>query len=151
MGQLPEKSKLSLELTVSETTPLRHYSRQHVTFVVEEGDRLPGWLLIPHGASELAPCPAMICLPESAAPGKDSPAGLTAGADLAYAHELAERGYVCLVLDYPLLHTAEYGTDPYQLAYVSASMKGIVNHRRGLDLLQSLPYVDDDAIGVIGH
>jgi dienelactone hydrolase len=122
-----------------------------VTFVVEEGDRLPGWLLVPHDRSEEQRCPAMICLPESSAPGKDMPAGLTASADQAYAHELAERGYVCLVLDYPLRHTAEYQTDPYALGYDSATMKGIVNHRRGVDLLQSLPYVDDEAIGVIGH
>ncbi|MFO0878171.1 MAG: alpha/beta hydrolase family protein [Gemmataceae bacterium] len=151
MGRLPEKSKLPLDLKIGETTKLRHYTRRHVTFVVEEGDRLPGWLLIPHGASEKERCPAVICLPGSSAPGKDIPAGLTASADRAYAHELAERGYVCLVLDYPLLHSAEYKTDPYKLKYDSATMKGIVNHRRGVDLLQSLPYADPDAIGVIGH
>ncbi len=151
MGRLPEKSKLPLDVKTGETTKLRHYTRQHVSFVTEEGDRVPGWLLIPHGASEKERCPAMICLPGSSVPGKDTNVGLTASADLAYAHELAERGYVCLVLDYPLLHNAEYKTDPYALKYDSATMKGIVNHRRGVDLLQSLPYVDADAIGVIGH
>ena len=151
MGRLPEKLKMPLEVKTDESTKLRHYTRQHVTFVVEDGDRLPGWLLVPHCASEKDRCPAMICLPGSSAPGKDTPAGLTASADRAYAHELAERGYACLVLDYPLLHTAEYKTDPYALKYDSATMKGIVNHRRGVDLLQSLPYVDADAIGVIGH
>lgn len=151
MGRLPEKSKLPLEVKTGETTKLRHYTRQHVTFVVEESDRLPGWLLVPHGASEKDRCPAMICLPGSSAPGKDTPAGLAATSDRAFAHELAERGYVCLILDYPLLHTAEYKTDPYALKYDSATMKGIVNHRRGVDLLQSLPYVDADAVGVIGH
>ena len=30
-------------------------------------------------------------------------------------------------------------------------MKGIVNHRRAIDLLQSLPEVDPQRIGVIGH
>jgi dienelactone hydrolase len=151
MGRLPETSPLPLDVTMGETTRLRHYTRQHVSFIVEDGDRLPGWLLVPHGASAEHRCPAMICLPGSSAPGKDTPAGLTASADRAYAHELAERGYVCLVLDYPLLHIAEYKTDPYALRYDSATMKGIVNHRRGVDLLQSLPYVDADAMGVIGH
>ncbi len=141
MGRLPEQPNLPLDVKTGETTRLRHYSRQHVTFVVEEGDRLPGWLLVPHGASEQERCPAMICLPGSSAPGKDTPAGLTASADRAYAHELAERGYCCLALDYPLLHAAEYKTDPYALKYDSATMKGIVNHRRGVDLLQSLPFV----------
>lgn len=151
MGPLPEKSPLPLDVALGKATQLPQYTRQHVTFVVEEGDRLTGWLLIPHRVSEEHPCPAMICLPESASAGKEMPVGLTANAGLAYAHELAERGYVCLVLDYPLLHTAEYKTDPYRLKYDSATMKGIVNHRRGVDLLQSLPYVDGDAIGVIGH
>ena len=115
--------------------------------VVDDGDRIPAWLLVPHGASVNERCPAMVCLPGSSAPGKDTPAGLTASAHGAYAHELAERGYVCLALDYPLLHTSEYKTDPYALKYDSATMKGIVNHRRGVDLLRSLPYVDVEAIG----
>lgn len=151
MGRLPEKSTLALDMKADGETRLRHYTRQHVSFVVEQGDRLPGWLLVPDGASAQDKRPAMICLPGSSAPGKDIPAGLTASADRAYAHELAERGYVCLVLDYPLLHAAEYKTDPYALKYDSATMKGIVNHRRGVDLLQSLPFVDAGAIGVIGH
>jgi hypothetical protein len=106
MGTLPEKTTLPLDLRIDGETPLRHYTRQHVTFVAEVGDRLPGWLLVPDGASATDKRLAMICLPGSSAPGKDTPAGLTASADRAYAHELAERGYVCLVLDYPLLHTA---------------------------------------------
>ena len=151
MGRLPEPSRQPLDVQVGAAERLRHYTRQHVTFSVEGADRLPGWLLIPHVATAESPRPAMLCLPGSSAPGKDRPAGLTDQAGMAYAHELAERGYVCLVLDYPLLHTAEYTTDPYSLGYVSATMKGIVNHRRGIDLLQSLPYVDSAAVGVIGH
>ena len=151
MGPLPAPADLPLDLKVDQETSLRHYTRQHVTFAVETGDRLPGWLLIPHGATAENRRPAMLCLPGSGAPGKDTPAGLTSQATSAYGHELAERGYVCLVLDYPLTHTAEYKTDPYALHYASATMKGIVNHRRGVDLLTSLPFVRADAIGVIGH
>ncbi len=151
MGALPEKSDLPLDLKVDQYAHSRHYTRQHLTFTGEYGDRLPGWLLVPDGANEHDRRAAMICLPGSSPPGKDNPAGLTANHEMAYAHELAERGYVCLVLDYPLLHAAEYKSDPYQLGYASATMKGIVNHRRGVDLLQSLPFVDAEAIGVIGH
>jgi dienelactone hydrolase len=151
MGKLPAPSPLPLDLKVDGETRLEKYTRKHVTFVTEADDRLPGWLLVPHGASADDKRPAMICLPGSSAPGKDRPAGLTERADMAYGHELAERGYVCLVLDYPLLHTSEYKTDPYALKYDSATMKGIVNHRRGVDVLQSLPFVDPGAIGVIGH
>ncbi len=94
----------------------------------------------------------MICLPGSSKPGKDIPAGILRDRpNQLWAHELAERGYVCLVIDYPLLHTQEYATDPYALGYASCTMKGIVNHRRGVDLLRQLPYVDRARIGVIGH
>ena len=37
------------------------------------------------------------------------------------------------------------------MGYVSATMKGIRNHRRAIDLLASMPEVDDRRIGVIGH
>lgn len=152
MGPLPAPTTVPLDVKLLGETRLRNYTRQHVTFAVEAGDRLPGFLLVPDGASARDKRPAMICLPGSGAPGKDNPAGLSASSPgMAYAAELAARGYVCLVLDYPLLHTAEYPTDPYAMNYVSATMKGIVNHRRGVDLLASLAYVDAGAIGVIGH
>ena len=35
--------------------------------------------------------------------------------------------------------------------YLSGTMKGIWNHVRGLDVLESLPEVDRDRIGCIGH
>lgn len=131
---------------------------QHCDRVMAEARRwgidlqfLPGVVANPHGANENNRHPAMICLPESSTWGKEIPIGHTTKGDQVYAHELAERGYVCLVLDYPPLHTSEYKNDPYAMKYDSATMKGIVNHRRGVDLLQSLPYVDGDSVGVIGH
>jgi len=151
MGRLPPATDLPLDTKVDATDELEHYSRRHVTFVAEKGDRIPGWLLVPHGAGCKERLPGIVCLPGSSAPGKNTPAGLTSAAGMAYAHELACRGHVCLALDYPILHAAEYKTDPYALGYESATMKGIVNHRRGVDLLRSLPEVDPEAIGVIGH
>ncbi|HUQ90336.1 MAG TPA: alpha/beta hydrolase family protein [Bryobacteraceae bacterium] len=150
MGQLPAVSAEPIDLRVAEENRLSRYTRQRVTFVPEKGDRVPAFLLIPHERAK--PLPAMICLPGSSKPGKDIPAGLMSNRpDQMWAHELAELGFVCLVLDYPLLHNSEYATDPYALGYASATMKGIVNHRRGIDVLQSLPYVATKRIGVIGH
>ena len=41
--------------------------------------------------------------------------------------------------------------DPYKdLGYVSATMKGIWDHIRAVDVLQSLPEVDGERIGVVG-
>lgn len=151
MGKLPPLESLPLDFKIDGETRQEKYTRRHVTFLAEKGDRIPGWLLVPHGAGAANRRPAMICLPGSSAPGKDRPVGIDSVPGMSYAHELAGRGYVCLALDYPLLHTKEYRTDPYKLGYASATMKGIVNHRRGVDLLRSLPEVDGEAIGVIGH
>jgi hypothetical protein len=65
--------------------------------------------------------------------------------DLHYALELAQRGYVTLAPDYP--NFGGYEFDPYAHGYASATMKGIVNHRRAIDLLQSLPEVDPKRVG----
>lgn len=150
MGPLPPKSSEPVDLRVKEEVRLERYTRQRVTYVPEKGDRTPAFLLVPHERSNKRP--GMICLPGSSKPGKDIPSGVLRNRpDQLWAHELAERGYVCLVIDYPLLHTQEYATDPYKMGYVSCTMKGIVNHRRAVDLLASLPYVDAAKIGVIGH
>ena len=151
MGKLPATTSLPLDMKIDFEEKLQHYTRQHISFVVEKDDRVPAFLLIPHGVSKLSSKPGVICLPGSSKPGKDTPAGISQATGQAYAHELASRGYVCLVMDYPLLHTTEYSTDPYEMGYVSATMKGIVNHRRGIDLLISLAFVDSGSIGVIGH
>src|SRR5213079_3127720 len=65
------------------------------------------------------------------------------------AKELAERGFVVLAPDYP--NFGDYRLDVYARGYASATMKGVWNHRRAVDLLQSLPEADTDHIGVIGH
>ena len=66
-----------------------------------------------------------------------------------YAKELAQRGYVVLAADYP-----SFGDYPYDFRkskYASGSMKGIFNHMRGVDLLQTREEVDPQRIGAIGH
>ena len=54
-----------------------------------------------------------------------------------------------LAPDYP--NFGEYTFDPYDNGNTSATMKGIWNHIRAIDLLTSLPDVDPHRIGVIGH
>src|SRR5262249_14729750 len=75
--------------------------------------------------------------------------GLGAASQPAYGSELAERGYVVLAPSYPLL--AGYQPDLKKLGYQSGTMKAIWDNIRGVDLLQSLPYVDGKRIGAIGH
>ena len=67
----------------------------------------------------------------------------------AYAAELAERGFVTLSPAYPIM--ANYQPDLKALGYQSGTMKAIWDNIRGLDLLDSLPYVRKGNYGAIGH
>ena len=153
MGPLPRLPGDPLEVQILATERLPQVERRKITFVsqVVEGqpDRVPAYLLIPDTLPEGQSAPAVLCLHQTTAIGKAEPAGLGGIADLHYALELARRGYVTLAPDYPGF--GDYQIDPYAMGYASATMKGILNHRRAVDLLQSLPEVDPDRIGVIGH
>lgn len=148
MGPLPGgERRVQPAVEVVETIDGPGYVRKKITYAAEPGDRVPAWLLIPKGLACKAP--AMLCLHQTTGIGKDEPAGLGPKSDLAYAKELAERGYVTIAPDYP--NFGEYRVDPYALGYASASMKGIWNHMRAVDVLTSLPEVDPGRVGVIGH
>jgi dienelactone hydrolase len=96
-----------------------------------------------------AKAPAMLCLHQTTSLGKAEPAGLGGSHNLHYAQELAERGYVALAPDYP--NFGDYSMNPYAKGYASATMKGICNHMRAVELLASLAEVDPKRIGVLGH
>ena len=149
MGPLPDDSrKVPLDAKVTEETRTAKYVRKKLTFAVEKGDRLSAYLFLPLGGKGKRP--AVLCLhPTSKALGKGIPAGLGDKPDRHYAVHLAERGYVTLAPDY--VNSGDYRFDPYKHGYASATMKGIWNHMRAVDLLESLPEVDAQRIGVIGH
>src|SRR3954469_22111542 len=148
MGPLPDAArKVPPDLRVLETEEFEGYTRRKIDFAVEKGDRLPAYLLLPKGVKGHAP--AVLCLHQTVKIGKGSPAGIGDRPTLFYAVELARRGYVTLAPDYP--YFGENKSDPYALGYASATMKGIWNHMRCVDLLQSLDEVDGERIGCIGH
>lgn len=113
-------------------------------------DYVPAWLLLPDPPAD-ARAPAMLCLHQTNAVGKDEPAGLGGLPDLAYARELVLRGYVCLVPDYPRFGEYAWAAELEGTGYASGSMKAVWNNVRGVDLLASLGEVDASRIGVIGH
>jgi hypothetical protein len=152
-GPLPGGARrVPLDVQVVSTHPEPGYVRKKITFATEPGDRVPAWLLIPDGsrAAGAGPRrPAVLCLHQTIAIGKDEPAGLGGNPDLHYAREMALRGYVAIVPDYPGF--GEYKIDVYKLGYASATMKAIWNNRRAVDVLRGLGEVDANRIGVIGH
>jgi dienelactone hydrolase len=148
MGPLPDTSrKVPLEVQITEETKTPHYIRKKLNFATEKDDRVPAYLLVP--LERPRKLPAVLCLHQTTRIGKDEPAGLGGRLNLAYAHHLAERGYVTLALDYP--NFGDYTFDTYQRGYQSGSMKAVWNNMRAIDLLQSLPEVDPERIGCIGH
>ena len=149
MGPLPDDAKkVPLDMKVEGEETLDKVVRKKITFAVEKDDRVTAYLLMPKTPYH-AKSPAMLCLHQTTGIGKGEPAGVGGLPNLRYALELAERGYVTLAPDYP--NFGDYKIDAYSKGYVSATMKGIWNHMRAVDLLQSLNEVDGERIGVIGH
>ncbi|GJM27114.1 MAG: hypothetical protein DHS20C16_35290 [Phycisphaerae bacterium] len=148
MGTLPEpRPQPAFDMRVESENVFPGYVRQKITFVTEANDRLPCYLSIPNDIKVNAP--AMVCLHPTSTHGKGMVVGLGDKPNRNYADELAQRGYVTLAPDYPGF--GDYLIDVYAMGYESATAKGIVNHMRCVDLLASLPYVDGDRIGAIGH
>src|SRR5207248_6923513 len=93
MGPLPgPKNKVPLDVRVAEEVRSDRFIRRKITFAVEKGDRVPGYLFLPPGVR--GKVPAVLCLHQTVPIGKDEPAGLGGKPNLRYALELAERGYV---------------------------------------------------------
>lgn len=148
MGPLPDAGrKVPLDARVVEEARQEKFSRKKLTFAVEKDDRVPAYLLVPHDRP--GKLPAVLVPHQTTKPGKAEPAGLGPQSNMHCARHLAERGYVTLAIDYP--NFGEYAYDPYAHGYASATMKGVWNHLRAVDLLQSLPEVDPERIGALGH
>ncbi len=149
MGPLPDlKTKVPLEVKYFDEVKTPHFVRKKLTFAVAAGERVPAYLLLP--LERQGKVPAVLCLHQTnGALGGKEPAGLGKSENLRYAAHLAERGYVTLAPDYPSF--GEYPYDFSKSPFQSGSMKAIWNNVCAIDLLQSLPEVDAERIGCIGH
>lgn len=153
MGPLPGAEKrCPLDVQVREETDMGTYVRRAITYASEPGSRVPAYLLIPKPllGSANAKGNAILCLhPTDNTIGCKVVVGLGGKEHRQYAAELAERGFVTLAPAYPLL--ADYQPDLAGLGYVSGTMKAIWDNMRGLDLLDSLPFVRRGNYAAIGH
>lgn len=151
MGQLPGKEKrCPLDVKIEEEVDCGSYVRRFITYSSEPNSRVPAYLLIPKEALKgRKNFPAILCLHQTHALGQKVVVGLGKSPHDEYGVELVQRGYVCLAPPYPLL--ANYAPDLKALGYQSGTMKAIWDNLRGLDLLESLPYVKKGKFGAIGH
>lgn len=152
MGELPaDIHDAPLDLQVHHTLEQQGMVRQTISLAGDEGDRITAYLYLPAAAQQRGGRLAgMLALHPTGAPGKQIVAGETEKMNRSYALELAQRGYVVIAPDYPSFgELADF--DFAATRHPSGTMKSIVNHIRCVDLLASLPQVDPQRIGVIGH
>lgn len=150
MGKLPSRANLpSLDIQVIDSLKEVNYTRYTINFVVADNERLPALLYIPFKKSKTEKFPAMLILHGTGANGKRIVDGDSYSPNHAQAKELAHRGYVVIAPDYPSFgDMKDYDFDHDR--YESGTMKGIFDHMRCVDLLQSRKDVDADHIGVMG-
>ncbi|MEO7297626.1 MAG: prolyl oligopeptidase family serine peptidase [Verrucomicrobiota bacterium] len=152
MGPLPVKEKrCPLSVQTIEEVDGGSYIRKLITYQAEPNSRTPAYLLIPKKALEKnAQVRAILCLhPTDMQLGHKVVVGLGGKEDRSYASELAERGFVTLSPAYPQM--ANYAPDLKALGYESGTMKAIWDNSRGIDFLESLPFVKRDGVAAIGH
>jgi len=163
MGSMPTFENLpTFDVKLTEDVRIGEVRRLTMTIAVEDSDRLPLDLYLPESLADAvdvkdllnsgsqSKLAAVVALHPTGAAGKRIVAGEGGKSGRQYGLELAQRGYVVIAPDYPSF--GQY--DKYDFEhdkYVSGTMKGIFNHRRCVDFLSALKFVDADRIGVIGH
>jgi dienelactone hydrolase len=154
MGQLPgPEQRVALDMKVEEEFDGGTYVRRLISYASEPGGRVPAYLLVPKAlrGKVNAKGPAVLCLhPTNNDVGHGVVVGLGGKQNRQYASELAERGYVVLAPNYPLL--ANYQPDLKKLGWESGTLKAVWDNIAGLNLLESLPYVNHEkGFAAIGH
>lgn len=150
MGPLPKPEKpVPLDGKILEEKHLANMLRVKLSYCTDSAKRrVSAYLFIPTKGKY--PKAAILCLHQTTKVGKEEPAGISGKPSLHYALHLAERGYVTLAPDYP-----SFGEYPYKFpasdGYQSGTMKAIYDNMRAIDFLTSLPQVDSEKIGCMGH
>lgn len=160
LGEGPEiEGPFEVEVLSEERRETGLLQRQ-IRFSSGTGDQITGYLLVPPARPSGERLPAMLAMHSTIAPG----AAVTVGVEQVrenryYGLELARRGYVVLAIDVITAGERVYpGDEPFETEAFdrrfpewSAMGKMLSDHQRAIDYLVSLPEVDPERIGVIGH
>jgi dienelactone hydrolase len=135
------------------------YRRLHLRIPGAKDEYIPAYLLIPHQMIS-QPSPVMIVLHQTQAPGKAEAVGLTGDPEMAFADELARRGYMCVAPDaIGFGERIPEGGQPYDgiMDFYKAHPNWSVFDRMNFDVTRIINYlhkrgdVDKERIGIIGH
>lgn len=151
MGPLPgDEKRCPLDVQILQEADCGSYIRRTITYQAEPGGVVPAYLLVPKSAVEgKTKAYGVLTLHQTHSAGNKVVVGLGNSSNDVYGVELAQRGFVCLAPPYPWL--ADYEPDLQRLGYKSGTMKAIWDNKRGMDLLDSLPYVHHGSYAAIGH
>lgn len=161
LGTPPGKAPLASK--VVDEVDCGAYLRQTVEYAVEPGERVRAFLCLPHERDTKVP--AIYCFHQHAGNrllGKSEVVGLAGDPDQAVAKELAERGFVTLAPDALCFEERCQDMDSPDYDHVhqlhvrlirGQTLLGKALHdvSAGIDLLQTLPELDGNRIGFIGH
>lgn len=159
LGPMPERVPLNPVLV--ETVDCGLYIREKVQFDLEPGDQNISYILLPKDLS--SPRPTVYCCHQHTIEriGKSELVGLEGNPDLAYANELAKRGYIAFAPDAFTFGERRFADDPAGYAYwelvtrliqgTSLLAKVLHDVFVSLDYLESRNEVDSERIGIIGH
>ncbi len=155
LGDMPEE-RVPAEMEVLEEEQRDGYVQRKIEYFVEADDRVRAFLLTPDDIRE--PGPAVMCLHGTSNPGKLAMLGLGRSEDMAYAVELAQRGYVTIAPDcMPQGERQTPGPDWHDASEWYAKHPGrtiegkhLWDHMRAVDLVGEMPEVDERRIASMG-
>lgn len=161
-GYVRRKLRLQIEREVSSQIVFQSSSngqtRRRILMTVES-ESIPAYLCLPSSARE--PCPAVICLHQFNPVGSRETVGLDPEHDdVAFADELARRGFATLALDLPGFgerrrpdrSAAEHVIDFYRRQPRGSLLGRMVwEVSRAVDFLSTMESVDSRRIGCMGH
>ncbi len=135
------------------------YTRQLVSYDIDEDDTGWAWLCIPDGFS--TPRPAVLCIHGTTADAKDACLGKGGhpGGSNGISVHLAKRGVVTFAPDHFCAgQRLPEGGSPYGTGFLydrwpnwSEMGKDVYDHQQALDVMCALDCVDNDNIGSLGH
>jgi dienelactone hydrolase len=161
---------VALDPDIEVTIECDGYVRHRITYMVDRGERIAAYLLIPDGSGTR---PAIVAAHQHGGDfllGKSEPAGLSRNPMYHYGLDLCRRGYVVICPDHlafeeRVLPEWRRRDDPgladfwwerfcatkLFLEGSSLQAKYLADLVKAIDYLETLPEVDRDRIGVIGH
>lgn len=155
LGQPPDKPA-RLDVRVERTEHQDGYTRKRLSFLSEGDDRTPAYLLVPDGLRRSEKRPAVVVFHETTRDTFRQPVGLGQKPGLALALHLVRRGYVtlspeCYILKGPGWAQGQAAALAKRRPGWTGLGKMTFDASRCVDFLETLPEVDKERIGCIGH